>query len=72
MSSRVLLVSRAQYEFGIFAYVNKVPPRIYLPFSAWLYFYVINHRFIVICYKSLPGYGDRILENKSTPQGYLP
>lgn len=38
-----------------------------MPFPPWLYFCIINQQFTVFSYKSLPGYKDRILENRSTP-----
>ena len=40
-------------------------------FASCLHIHGTNHQFIFISYKSLPGYEDRILENKSTLNGYL-
>lgn len=42
-----------------------------MPFPPWLYLHVINHWFIVIYYKSLPGSGDGILERKQKHSKWL-
>lgn len=42
-----------------------------MPFPPWLYIHVINHQFIVISYKSLPGYEDRLSERKQKLSKWL-